>query len=473
YQYKDHLGNIRLSYNKGGNKTFLNDTFDSSTDGWGGGGVSAVNGRLGVKVRYMYSGTNKKITHSFSAGETVKIRLKLDANGKGYKMRVLVNEIDAANASTGWYSAGDAPEGNFEATYQIKQDASKLNIKLGLTSSIAAEEEIYLDDISVVQETEEGIIVQQEKNYYPFGLQHRGYNFAINGSKHDYGFGGKEEQDELGLGWIDVTARNYDPALGRWMNLDPLAEKMRRHSPYNYAFDNPIYFIDYDGMAPNDFYRHKKTGKVVWIDGSSRVKGFQHLGYHVGSTDVDGNRTHMNGDTRQISVNGKVVNSFGFNGSRNSRGKGTGIDSWGREKRGDFLRPTSNGKAIGQLNISDLPISGVRNFKNKALAFIKDIIGILNKENKIGDNVSENSSSNSNSSTTESDSSSSTMSAENTAGEEEAQENEQDTTNTTVTSYKDKPVTSTKFFPSRKEAEKDSVKKANDPNTKSVIINDF
>jgi len=81
----------------------------------------------------------------------------------------------------------------------------------------------------------------------------------ITGREHKYGFGGKEYNDELGLNWYDVSARNYDPALGRWMNLDPLAEKMRRHSPYNYAFDNPIFWTDPDGMAPEHIGLGKNT----------------------------------------------------------------------------------------------------------------------------------------------------------------------------------------------------------------------
>ncbi len=93
--------------------------------------------------------------------------------------------------------------------------------------------------------------IVEENNYYPFGLQHKGYNNSINGVENNYmTYNGKELNESLGLDWLDFGARNYDASIGRWMNIDPLADKMRNNSPYNYAFNNPILFIDEDGLFP-------------------------------------------------------------------------------------------------------------------------------------------------------------------------------------------------------------------------------
>ncbi|MEP3383934.1 MAG: RHS repeat-associated core domain-containing protein, partial [Flavobacteriaceae bacterium] len=182
----------------------------------------------GNNIQYVYAadGTKLKKTVSTTGTET------LYAGGYLYEG----NTLQFFPHPEGYVSVEN---GSYKYVYEFKDHLS--NTRLSYTDA---------DDNGNIAQNE----IIKESNYFPFGLAHRGYNGGIsplgNSVAKKYMFGGKEYQDELDLGWYDVSARNYDPALGRWMNLDPLTEQMRRHSPYNYAFDNPVFFIDPDGMKP-------------------------------------------------------------------------------------------------------------------------------------------------------------------------------------------------------------------------------
>jgi RHS repeat-associated protein len=109
--------------------------------------------------------------------------------------------------------------------------------------------DVYFDDLKITHA--KGPVVQAD-DYYPFGLTFNGYR-RENSVGNEYLYNGKENQDELGLGWLDYGARMYIPEIARWGVSDPLSEVSNKWSPYVYALDNPIMFIDPDGRTAEDF----------------------------------------------------------------------------------------------------------------------------------------------------------------------------------------------------------------------------
>ena len=110
--------------------------------------------------------------------------------------------------------------------------------------------------------------ILQEDEYYAFGLLKGRYDYD-NGNRYLYN--GKEIQKDL-TDQYDYGARFYDPVIGRWTSVDPLAEKSRRWSPYTYGKNNPIVMIDPDGMFDVNIIGDKADEATKQLQQSTSLK---------------------------------------------------------------------------------------------------------------------------------------------------------------------------------------------------------
>uniref|UniRef100_UPI0032B4C9CF RHS repeat domain-containing protein n=1 Tax=Flavobacterium adhaerens TaxID=3149043 RepID=UPI0032B4C9CF len=121
---------------------------------------------------------------------------------------------------------------------------------------------------------DKALVIQEENNYYPFGLKQEGYNTAKNSTNDGlkYKYNGKELQDELGLNVTAMDFRQYDNALGRFNSIDALSEMSFSTSPFAFARNNPVFWMDPSGLLSQEFINslwnnsNNSSGKTVWTN---------------------------------------------------------------------------------------------------------------------------------------------------------------------------------------------------------------
>jgi RHS repeat-associated protein len=106
---------------------------------------------------------------------------------------------------------------------------------------------VYFDDLSI-KHVKSPVI--QYNDYYAYGLQ-TGNSWTRDNTKNNFLYNEGSEQNPTS-GNYDHFFRNYDPALARFVQVDPLASKYHSWSTYNYAYADPVYYTDPSGAGGDD-----------------------------------------------------------------------------------------------------------------------------------------------------------------------------------------------------------------------------
>ena len=191
-------------------------------------------------------------------------------------------------------------------------------------------------------------IVTDSNDFYPFGMSfvrnsEEDAHFGT-GSYFNYKYNGKELQE---TGMYDYGARFYMSDAVIWGQHDPLAEVSRRFSPYAYAFNNPIRFIDPDGRTGQDWILRNGTWKydenitsVTQAQNTPGVSGFAANGTLVQYSDGGYARLNEGGNVDWLpnsSTQDKVTNSLAMLGQTIG---GNSATTWPEET---FLQITNYG----------------------------------------------------------------------------------------------------------------------------------
>jgi RHS repeat-associated protein len=207
--------------------------------------------------------------------------------------------------------------------------------------------EVFFDDFTV--EHVKSPVVQQD-DYYAFGLTFNSYS-RENSTPNDYKYNGKEEQTELGLGWFDYGQRMYDPALGRWWVIDPFTQKMPNWSPYSYAFNNPIRFIDFGGLYPIEIITRSYAPYKTFGPGNSWHGDSRGASVNRNASSRTSVNINHDTETRKTTATGGLTRSHTVDGSKDATSR-TEVES--NNSKGNKIDVHSAGNNAAQKGSWDI-----------------------------------------------------------------------------------------------------------------------
>ncbi|MNK04936.1 hypothetical protein D3C87_228090 [compost metagenome] len=170
---------------------------------------------------------------------------------------------------------------NGRLSYTFTPAAGQNFIRVSFKKNSGENTSFYIDNLQIrTVAAPYAAVVVMKSDYYPFGMQMPDRH--SNDDKYRYGYNGMEKDKEMhGEGNSYTTEfRQYDPRLGRWLSLDPLAASAPEWSPYRTFFDNPIMFSDPSGLfeGRGDAKKYKRENKI-----KGRVRKSDEGGYEISS----------------------------------------------------------------------------------------------------------------------------------------------------------------------------------------------
>ena len=124
--------------------------------------------------------------------------------------------------------------------------------------------EVYFDDFTVQQI--KSPIVQQE-DFYPFGLSFNSYSREGALPNTLKLFQNQEHVDDLGLNWDQFKWRNHQPDIGRFFNVDKLADKYYYNSPYAFSENKVVAHVELEGLESSPIFDKSPLGE----DGATKT----------------------------------------------------------------------------------------------------------------------------------------------------------------------------------------------------------